>query len=251
MSDKMRLDRFLANSGIGTRKEVKEILKKRKIKVNNVIVVDGSKHINEEKDVIHYDGNEISYKPFIYIMMNKPNGVISATEDNEHKTVIDLLGEKYKTYSIFPVGRLDIDTEGLLLLTNDGQLAHNLLSPNKHVDKKYYVELRDPVSEKNIEDLENGIKLEEGFITKDAKVKVIENSEIPIDKSNGHRNISKACITIKEGKYHQVKRMFRAIGNKVTYLKRIEMGNLKLDKDMELGQYRELSQKEINLLKNK
>lgn len=249
MSDKMRLDRFLANSGIGTRKEVKEILKKRKIKVNDVIIIDGSAHINENTDIIMYGEKEISYRPFVYIMMNKPNGVISATEDKEHRTVIDLLGEEYRTYNIFPVGRLDIDTEGLLLLTNDGQMAHNLLSPKKEVNKKYYVEVRDPVLKIDIEKLEKGILLEENFVTKDSKVEVIENSKISIDKTNGQRNPSKVFITITEGKYHQVKRMFKAVGNKVIYLKRIEMGSLKLDPTLNPGKYRELTQKEISLLK--
>ncbi len=246
----MRLDRFLANSGIGTRKEVKEILKKRKIKVNNDIITDGSIRINKNEDTVYYEGELVLYKPFVYIMMNKPDGVISATEDREHRTVIDLLGEKYRTYSIFPVGRLDIDTEGLLILTNDGRLAHNLLSPNKHVDKKYYVELRDPVMEADIEKLENGIQLDEDFITKDAKVEIIENSKIPINIANGKRNSSKVYITITEGKYHQVKRMFKATGNKVVYLKRIGMGMLRLDQNLKKGEYRELSYEEIELLKS-
>lgn len=246
----MRLDRFLANSGVGTRKEVKDILKKRKIKVNNKIVIDGSIHIDENSDVIMFEDNIIGYKPFVYIMLNKPEGVISATEDKEHKTVIDLLNNEYKTYSLFPVGRLDIDTEGLLILTNDGQLAHNLLSPNKHINKKYYVELRDPVEENHINLLENGIQLDEDFITKDAKVEIIENSKLPIDKTTGERNVSKAYITITEGKYHQVKRMFKAVGNKVVYLKRVSMGNLVLDNNLKIGEYRELTEAEINLLKN-
>lgn len=245
----MRLDRFLANSGIGTRKEVKDFLKKRKIRLNDIITIDGSKHIDENIDKIEFDGKLISYKPFIYIMLNKPNGVISATEDKEHKTVIDILGNKYRTYSIFPVGRLDIDTEGLLLLTNDGQLSHNLLSPNKHINKKYYVELRNPIFEKDIQTLENGVKLEENFTTKDAKVEIIENSDLPINKENGERNPSKAYITITEGKYHQVKRMFKAVGNKVVYLKRIQMGNLKLDENLKLGEFRELTNEEIESLK--
>ena len=135
----MRLDKFLANSGIGTRKGVKEILKNKKISVNDAFVKDGKIQIDEEKDIVKYEDNIIYYKPFVYIMMNKPAGVISATEDNHHRTVIDLLNDEYRTYDIFPVGRLDIDTEGLLLLTNDGILSHNLLSPKKHVDKKYYV----------------------------------------------------------------------------------------------------------------
>lgn len=241
----MRLDRFLANSGVGTRREVKELLKKRKIKVNESIVIDGSKHIDENMDIIKLEDKVISYKPFVYIMLNKPKDVISATEDEMHKTVIDILDERYRTYSIFPVGRLDIDTEGLLILTNDGQLAHNVLSPNKHVNKKYYVELRDPISEEDIKKIENGIELEENFITKEAKVEIIENSEIPIDKTNGTRYPSKAYITITEGKYHQVKRMFKAVNNKVVYLKRVKMGNLELDKNLKIGEYRELSQDEI------
>ena len=223
---------------MGTRKEVKEILKKRKIKVNDSIITDGSIHIDENKDAVKYEEKEISYKPFIYIMMNKPDGVISATEDDEHRTVIDLLENKYRTYSVFPIGRLDIDTEGLLILTNDGILTHKLLAPNKHVDKKYYVELKNPMLKSDIEKLENGIELENGFVTKNAKVAVIENIE------------NKVYITITEGKYHQVKRMFKAVNNKVLYLKRVQMGNLKLDDKLKVGEYRELTEKEINILKN-
>ena len=246
----MRLDRFLANSGVGTRKEVKDILKKRKIKVNDDIILNGSVHIKENEDIVKYNDEIINYKPFVYIMMNKPDGVISATEDKEHKTVIDLLENKYRTYSLFPVGRLDIDTEGLLILTNDGILTHNLLAPNKHVDKKYYVELRDPVTEEAVEKLEGGIELEKEFITKNAKVEIIENSEEPINKKTGERNPSKAYITISEGKYHQVKRMFKAVDNKVKYLKRIQMGSLKLDEKLKMGEYRELTEKELETLKN-
>ncbi len=172
----MRLDKFLANSGIGTRKEVKEILKNKKVSVNNVFVKDGKIHVDEEKDIVKYENKIINYKPFVYIMMNKPAGVISATEDSHHKTVIDLLNDEYRTYDIFPVGRLDIDTEGLLLLTNDGILSHNLLSPKKHVDKKYYVKIAKSLSEDDIKTLENGIKLEENFVTKKAKVEIISES---------------------------------------------------------------------------
>ena len=246
----MRLDRFLANSGVGTRKEVKDILKKRKIKVNDDIISNGSIHIKENEDIVKYNDEIINYKPFVYIMMNKPDGVISATEDKEHKTVIDLLGNNYRTYSLFPVGRLDIDTEGLLILTNDGILTHNLLAPSKHVDKKYYVELRYPVTEEVVEKLEAGIELEKDFITKNAKVEIIENSEEPINKKTGGRNPSKAYITISEGKYHQVKRMFKAVDNKVKYLKRIQMGSLKLDENLKIGEYRELTEKELEILKN-
>ena len=237
----MRLDKFLANSGIGTRKEVKEFLKKKKISVNGIFVKGGKIHIDEKKDVIKYENEVISYKPFVYIMMNKPAGVISATEDSHHKTVIDLLNNKYRTYDVFPVGRLDIDTEGLILLTNDGILSHNLLSPKKHVDKKYYVKIAKPLSENDVKTLENGIKLEENFITKKANVEIISE-----DLEN---NSYQVYITICEGKFHQVKRMFKAVDNEVLYLKRIKMGNLLLDQNLKLGEYRELTEEELDELK--
>ena len=239
----MRLDKYLGNSGVGTRKEIKEFLKKRKIKVNDKIVIDGSIKIKEYEDVIKFEDNIVEYKPFVYIMLNKPSGVISATEDKRHKTVIDILENNYKTYNIFPIGRLDIDTEGLLLLTNDGQLSHNLLSPNKHVDKKYYVELKTEITAEMIEKLENGIELEENFITKNAKIEVIK------DEKNIEKDLKKVFITITEGKFHQVKRMFKAVNNEVLYLKRVQMGNLKLDKKLSLGEYRELTENELRNLK--
>ena len=237
----MRLDKFLANSGIGTRKEVKDILKNKKISVNDIFVKDGKIQIDEEKDIVKYEDKIIYYKPFVYIMMNKPAGVISATEDNHHKTVIDLLNNEYRTYDVFPVGRLDIDTEGLLLLTNDGVLSHNLLSPKKHVDKKYYVKIANSLSDDDIKMLENGIKLEENFVTKKAKVEIIFN--------NYEKNENLAYITISEGKFHQVKRMFKAVNNEVLYLKRVKIGNLSLDEKLKLGEYRELTEEELNNLK--
>ena len=243
----MRLDKFLANSGIGTRKEVKEILKNKKVSVNNVFVKDGKIQVDKEKDIVKYENKIINYKPFVYIMMNKPAGVISATEDSHHKTVIDLLNDKYRTYDIFPVGRLDIDTEGLLLLTNDGILSHNLLSPKKHVDKKYYVKIAKKLNENDIKMLENGIKLEENFVTKKAKVEIISES---LNENDCKKNDNLVYITISEGKFHQVKRMFKAINNEVLYLKRVKMGNLLLDENLELGEYRELTQKELNGLRN-
>lgn len=237
----MRLDKFLANSGIGTRKEVKDILKNKKISVNDIFVKDGKIQIDEEKDIVKYEDKIIYYKPFVYIMMNKPAGVISATEDNHHKTVIDLLNNEYRTYDVFPVGRLDIDTEGLLLLTNDGVLSHNLLSPKKHVDKKYYVKIANSLNDDDIKMLENGIKLEENFVTKKAKVEIICN--------NSEKNENLAYITISEGKFHQVKRMFKAVNNEVLYLKRVKMGSLSLDEKLKLGEYRELTEEELNNLK--
>lgn len=250
----MRLDKFLANSGIGTRKEVKIILKKGKITVNEKIVKDAKIQIDEIKDNVKIEGEKITYKPFVYIMMNKPRGVISATEDGKHKTVIDLLCEKYKNYKVFPVGRLDIDTEGLLLLTNDGVLAHNLLSPKKHVDKKYYVELKEPLTIEKKKILENGIKLEENFVTKKAKIEIIDKDKVKDKNKNiDIININKAnsvFITISEGKFHQVKRMFKFVENEVLYLKRVKMGKLLLPEDLKLGEYRELSEEEMNLILN-
>ena len=238
----MRLDKFLANSGIGTRKEVKIILKKGKIKVNEKIVKDAKIQVDEIKDDVKLEGEKITYKPFVYIMMNKPSGVISATEDGKHKTVIDLLCEKYKNYKVFPVGRLDIDTEGLLLLTNDGVLAHNLLSPKKHVDKKYYVELKEPLTIEKKKILENGIKLEENFVTKKAKIEIIDKDE--------DIEVNSVFITISEGKFHQVKRMFKFVENEVLYLKRVKMGKLLLPENLKLGEYRELSEEEMDLILN-
>ena len=252
----MRLDKFLANSGIGTRKEVKEILKNKKVSVNDVFVKDGKIQINEEKDIVKCENKIINYKPFVYIMMNKPAGVISATEDNYHKTVIDLLKNECSTYNIFPVGRLDIDTEGLLLLTNDGILSHNLLSPKKHVDKKYYVKIAKSLSENDIKTLENGIKLEENFVTKKAKVEIVcndskkESEDFNFFENKNNKNENLVYITISEGKFHQVKRMFKAVNNEVLYLKRVKMGNLLLDEKLELGEYRELTEEELNNLKN-
>lgn len=238
----MRLDKFLANSGIGTRKEVKIILKKGKIKVNEKIVKDAKMQVDEIKDDVKIEGEKITYKAFVYIMMNKPSGVISATEDGKHKTVIDLLCEKYKNYKVFPVGRLDIDTEGLLLLTNDGVLAHNLLSPKKHVDKKYYVELKEPLTIEKKKILENGIKLEENFVTKKAKIEIIDKDE--------DIEVNSVFITISEGKFHQVKRMFKFVENEVLYLKRVKMGKLLLPENLKLGEYRELSEEEMDLILN-
>ena len=233
----MRLDKFLANSGIGTRKEVKEILKNKKVSVNNVFVKDGKIHVDEEKDIVKYENKIINYKPFVYIMMNKPAGVISATEDSHHKTVIDLLNDEYRTYDIFPVGRLDIDTEGLILLTNDGILSHNLLSPKKHVDKKYYVKIAKKLNENDIKILENGIKLEENFVTKKAKVEIISEDLCENDDNQVY-------ITISEGKFHQVKKMLEAVNNKVCYLKRVSFGKLKLD-DLALGEVKEVNLEDI------
>ena len=232
----MRLDKFLANSGIGTRKEVKEIIKKKKISVNGVFVKDGKIHIDENKDVIKYENKVVGYKPFVYIMMNKPAGVISATEDNCHKTVVDLLNDEYRTYDIFPAGRLDIDTEGLLLLTNDGILSHNLLSPKKHVDKKYYVKIFGEIKKEEIAELKKGVLLNDGK-TLPAKI-----SGIKYDK-----NKTSMYISIREGRNRQIRRMIEKFGYKVLMLRREKIGELFLG-DLKEGKYRELTREEIEYL---
>ena len=226
----MRLDKFLANSGIGSRKEVKELIKQGLVFVNEERIKKSDKNIDEINDVIKIGDKCIKYRKYVYIMLNKPQNVISATEDNKHKTVIDLI-KGYDTYNIFPVGRLDIDTEGLLLLTNDGKLSHNLLSPKKHIEKEYFVKLKENITDIDINKVENNIELEDGYICKKAKIKRISENELN--------------ITITEGKFHQVKRMFKAVDNEVVFLKRIRMANIFLDKNLKLGDYRELSGDEL------
>lgn len=236
---KLRIDKMLSNIGIGSRKDIKQDAKNGLIKVNGAVVKDSSKIIDTDKDLVLYNSETVKYVKYIYLMMNKPQGVVSATEDNYDKTVIDLLNDEDSFYEPFPVGRLDKDTEGLLLITNDGQLTHNLLSPKKHVDKTYYVEVAEEVTNEDVNTFEEGIILtEENYKTLPAKLEIIE-SGYP----------SKCYVTIKEGKFHQVKRMFIAVKNEVTYLKRISMGPIKLDEMLKLGEYRHLTEEELALLK--
>ena len=229
---------MLSNSGLGSRKQIKSDAKKGFIEVNGIVEKDSSKIIDTEKDLVKYKGEVIKYVQYIYLMMNKPQGVISATEDNYAKTVIDLLKDEDKFYKPFPVGRLDKDTEGLLLITNDGQLSHNLLSPKKQVDKTYYVEVAEEVTEEDVKSFEEGIVLkEDNYKTLPAKLQIIES---------GYPSI--CLVTIREGKFHQVKRMFKALNNEVIYLKRISMGPLTLDESLKEGEYRELTDEEIEKL---
>lgn len=234
----MRIDKLLANVGYGSRKEVKKILKDGNVSVNGKTVKDAKFHVDTEKDSVLIFGEDVDYKEFIYLMLNKPQGVISATEDQRDRTVIDLLDPKDVVYEPFPVGRLDKDTEGFLLLTNDGQLAHQLLSPKKNVPKTYFAVINSEVTEEDIEAFRKGVILDDGYETKPGELKII--------KSGLHADIE---LTITEGKFHQVKRMFEAIGKKVIYLKRVSMGPIELDEGLELGEYRELTDQEISLLK--
>ena len=235
-----RLDKILANLGYGTRKELKKIVRNGIVEVNGVVAKDSGMQVDPEKDKIVINGEEIYYREFIYLMMNKPDGVISATYDNRDETVIDLLEVEHQVFEPFPVGRLDKDTVGLLLLTNDGELNHRLIAPKWKVDKVYFAKIDKEVTESDIKAFEKGITLDDGYVCKEAKLEIQSASEEGSD----------VLVTIQEGKFHQVKRMFEAVGKKVVYLKRIEFGTLKLDEELGEGEYRELTEEEIAILKS-
>lgn len=236
---RMRLDRYLANSGIGSRKEVKAIVKKGMIKVDNKTIKDSGHIIDPQISSVLLDDEPIIYKEFYYLMLNKPGGVVSATRDNLHQTVIDLLPHQYHHVDLFPVGRLDKDTEGLLLLTNDGQLAHSLLSPKKLIPKTYYATIQGKISNMDIEIFKKGIELDDDFTTLPAQLTILEAGDV-----------SQVQVVIFEGKFHQVKRMFQAVDKEVIYLKRISMGSLVLDEELALGHIRELRENELAALKS-
>lgn len=225
----MRLDKYLVECGIGSRKEVKKIIDGKLVSVNDKIISSSKENVDEEKDVVKYRDEIIKYKKFRYYILNKKSGYITAVDDPRDKTVMDLLPEWVIKKDLAPVGRLDKDTEGLLLLTNDGQLNHRLLSPKSHVDKTYYAELENNISEDDLEKLRKGVDIG-GYVTMPALAEKIGDKKIH--------------LTIKEGKFHQVKKMLEAVGNKVVYLKRISFGNLKLN-DMELGEVREVNIEDI------
>ena len=230
----MRLDKFLANMGVGTRSEVKQLLKKGSVKVNQNIVKLPKLHVNPNSDEIMVNDEVVSYIDKVYIMLNKPKGYISATEDEVHPTIIDLIPE-YAHLNIFPVGRLDKDTEGLLLVTNDGQFNHEVMNPNKHVSKTYEVYSKHPITQFDIDKFKSGIELSDGKL----KPAILKK----VDDYVSH-------VTIYEGKYHQVKRMFHSIENEVLELKRIKIAELELDYNLDLGSYRLLTQLDFDNLKN-
>lgn len=237
MSKKQRLDKILSNIGLGSRKEVKDLIKAGVVQIDGIIAKDSGLQVDPVTQTININNKELIYREFIYIMMNKPQGVVSATEDNRDTTVVDLLDESLQAFSPAPVGRLDKDTEGFLLLTNDGLLAHKLLSPKKHVPKTYFAHIEGRVDESDIEAFTNGIILDDGYETLPAELKILVQGEI-----------SQVEIIIYEGKFHQIKRMFQAVDKEVIYLKRMAMGNLKLDESLENGEYRELKEEELKLL---
>ena len=236
----MRLDKLLANMGFGTRKDVKKLIKQKAVTVDEVVVKDVGLQVDPEKQAVVIFGERVTYEPMLYLLMNKPAGVISATEDNYDQTVIDLLEPYHRHFEPFPVGSLDKDTEGFLLITNDGQLTHNLLSPKKHVPKVYYAKIAGEVKPEHIEMFQQGIIIDDGYQTKPAKLTIL-NSGVE----------SEIELEISEGKFHQVKRMFKAIDTEVTYLKRLSMGPLQLGDDLALGEYRELTEEEVLQLKDR
>ncbi|MWV43778.1 pseudouridine synthase [Paenibacillus sp. HJL G12] len=239
----LRLDKVLTHMGYGSRSEIKKYVKQGFITVNGVRAKDSGMHVHPEEDVILLDGERIVYKEFIYVMLHKPPGVVSATEDNRDRTVLDLLEPAILAFEPFPVGRLDKDTEGLLVLTNDGKLAHELLSPKRHVPKTYTALVSGDVNEKDVEQFGKGVTLDDGYVTLPGELVILQQER------REDEVISRIELTIHEGKFHQVKRMFEAVGKKVLYLKRIRMGNLNLDAELKLGEYRELTDAELGLLK--
>lgn len=237
----IRLDKFLSEMSGWTRSEVKKIVKSGRVTVDGNEVKKPETKIDEELSIVRVDGRQIEYNKYEYYMLNKPKGYVSATTDNEHKTVVDIISSSERK-DLFPVGRLDIDTEGLLLITNDGELAHRLLSPKNHVEKTYYVEVSGILDDVDMDAVEKGLDIGEEKRTLPAKMEILEK-----DNKN---NASSCYLTIHEGKFHQVKRMMKKLGKTVTYLKRVSMGSLILDKELEKGDYRKLAQKEIKNLKN-
>ncbi len=228
----MRLDKLVSDAIGVTRKDSKNLIKKGLVSVNGEIIKDVGANVTESDELV-IEGKKAEYKKFIYLMMNKPQGYISATDDKRQKTVLDLLPENFSRYDLFPAGRLDIDTEGFLLLTNDGQTAHNLLSPSKKVGKEYFARLEKPLTQKDALTIEAGVDIG-GYVTKPSSI---------VQKSD-----TECVITIVEGKFHQVKKMFEAVGNKVIYLKRLSFASLPLDPSLALGEYRFLTEEEIDLI---
>ncbi|WP_055108675.1 pseudouridine synthase [Paenibacillus ihumii] len=238
-----RLDKILGHLGYGSRTDIKKMVKQGRVTLNGTVPKDSGIQADPYEDRIAVDGENIDYREFVYLMLNKPQGVISATEDNRDRTVLDLIPAELRAFSPFPVGRLDKDTEGFLLLTNDGQLAHDLLSPRKHVPKTYEARVLGEIGEREAALFREGVALDDGYVTLPAELEVLE-------VMRGEEGVqSHIRLTLSEGKFHQVKRMFMAVGSRVMYLKRVSMGPLALDDSLALGTFRELTEAEVELLK--
>lgn len=240
MSQSIRIDKFISHSGLGTRAEVKKLIKKGLITHKDNIIKDPGYKVLTDDQNVSYNGQLVSYESLVYLMLNKPKKVVSATKDNHDKTVIDLIEHPMKT-KLFPVGRLDKDTTGLLLITNDGKLAHDLLSPKKHVDKTYVTKVIGIVNDDTIKQFNDGVILEDGYKTMPSMLKLLEQDE----------HTSTVEVTIKEGKFHQIKRMFISVSMRVIELERKSMGSLNLDSNLELGEYRPLTIEEIQNLEKR
>ena len=235
-----RLDKLIASQGKLSRSDVKKMVKSGRVTVDGAVVKSADIKVDADKSVISVDGKALNYKKNIYIMLNKPQGVISASNDKTQKTVVDLVSPELYRDGLFPAGRLDGDTVGFVLITDDGDFAHRILSPKNHIMKTYHATLRSPLTEEDISAFKNGIELSDGTLCLEAEVRMLEKTDEPI-----------AEVKICEGKYHQVKRMFAALGNKVLYLKRVRMGGLDLDESLEEGQCREITAEELLLLSEK
>lgn len=231
----MRIDKYLADCGLGTRSEVKKYIKAKQITANDEVVMKPEQKIDENNDVVCFKGMPISYEKYVYYLLHKPAGCVTAKQDNVHKTVMEYFSEEIRSKDIAPVGRLDLDTEGLLLFTNDGPLTHHLLSPTHHIPKTYYAVLDKEVPESAIELFKNGVDIGDDKLTLPAELVILTAKE--------------AELTIHEGRFHQVKRMFEAVGCTVTYLKRLSMGSLLLG-DLEKGEYRKLTEEEVQALQD-
>lgn len=229
----IRLDKFLADAGIGTRSEVKQMIRKKSVTVNGTPATGPDQKINETSDIVCVSGKAVSLRGFVYYLLHKPAGYVSATKDNLFPTVMELVP---KGDDLFPVGRLDKDTEGLLLITNDGELAHRLLSPRRHVDKMYLAILDKPAEDEDIAKFEAGVDIGDNDLTLPATLQILPHNQ--------------ALLTIHEGRFHQVKRMFHAVGKEVVYLKRMSMGPITLPEDLEKGAFMELQAHEVNLLRD-
>lgn len=258
MAKLMRLDKYLVEMNKGSRTQIKDAAKKGRIQVNGVPEKKTERKIDPEADEVTFDGQPVRYLAMEYIMLYKPQGVISATEDKRHKTVIDLLSGENRS-DLFPVGRLDIDTEGLLLLTNDGDLTHRLLAPGKHVDKVYFARIEGELPGNAVEQMAEGLTLTDGTLVMPAKLEILKqwpaggHRIAEADSADGVRAMdgeaetagAEILLTIQEGKFHQVKRMFEALGCHVVFLKRLSMGSLKLDPELKPGEYRSLTKEEL------
>lgn len=234
----MRLDKFLSDCGIGTRREIKQILKTGVVSVNGTPVKKPEFTVSPKEDLVTVNSEEVIYREFVYLMLNKPSGYVSAVFDNRLPTVIELVPKEFSHYDLHPVGRLDYDTEGLLILTNDGALTHRVISPKSHIDKTYYIKTALPTENSYEKLFHDGVTLDDGYKTMSARF------------SRGDDE-NTCTLIIKEGKFHQVKRMMEAVGNKVTYLKRIKIGSLSLDPNLKSGEVRLLTEEELVLLEEK